>query len=135
MSVSFLSKLYILPPRLSIYWNRGTRAVGVEYVDDSVGRPKTGTPESSIAKASRLVVVSAGAFGSPAILERCEFWKFTKIVRCLCWFRSGIGGVDVLQNNDIHQIVDLPGVGENYMGKITGLKLVIHARALLNNSY
>lgn len=104
-------------------------------MDDVVGRPKTGTPEPSIAKASRLVVVSAGAFGSPAILERYEFWEFTKVVRCLCWFRSGIGGADVLQKNDIKQIVDLPGVGENYMGKIISSKLVIHARVLLNNCY
>ena len=49
---------------------RGGRAVGVEYIDDALGRFKNGTPELLFANASRLVVVSAGAFGSPAILER-----------------------------------------------------------------
>ncbi|KAF8071781.1 GMC oxidoreductase-domain-containing protein [Lyophyllum atratum] len=75
----------------------GNRAVGVEHVGDAVGRAK-GVQEPSASYASRLVVVSAGAFGSPAILER-----------------SGIGAADVLEKNKISQIVDLPGVGEHYM--------------------
>ena len=77
---------------------RGTRAVGIEYVDDIIGRAK-GATKPVVALASRLVVLSAGAFGSPAILER-----------------SGIGPKDVLTKNNIHQVVDLPGVGEHYMG-------------------
>ena len=77
---------------------RDTRAVGIEYVDDTIGRAK-GVTEPVIARASRLVVLSAGAFGSPAILER-----------------SGIGSKDVLSKNNIQQLVDLPGVGEHYMG-------------------
>ncbi|TFK69860.1 alcohol oxidase [Pluteus cervinus] len=72
-------------------------AVGVEYVDDKVGRAK-GTPENHVVYASKLVVVSAGAFGSAAILER-----------------SGIGSAEVLKKNGIAQVVDLPGVGENYL--------------------
>ncbi|KAF8676398.1 hypothetical protein AX14_004897, partial [Amanita brunnescens Koide BX004] len=40
----------------------GTRAVGVEYIDASGG-------QLAVAKASRLVVLSAGAFGSPTILQ------------------------------------------------------------------
>ena len=79
-------------------YGRGTRAVGIEYVDDAIGRAK-GTTEPVVARASRLVVLSAGAFGSPAILER-----------------SGIGSSDVLSKNNIQQLVDLPGVGEHYMG-------------------
>jgi len=43
-------------------------------------------------------VASAGAFGSPTILER-----------------SGIGSKEVLHKNGISQIVDLPGVGDHYM--------------------
>ncbi|KAF4617514.1 hypothetical protein D9613_005759 [Agrocybe pediades] len=74
----------------------GTRAVGVEYVNDVVGRAK-GVVEPTIIKASRLVVLSAGSFGSPAILER-----------------SGVGSAEVLKKNGITQLVDLPGVGENY---------------------
>jgi alcohol oxidase len=77
---------------------RGTHAVGIEYVDDTIGRAKS-TTTILVARASRLVVLSAGAFGSPAILER-----------------SGIGSKDVLTKNNIQQLVDLPGVGEHYMG-------------------
>jgi alcohol oxidase len=53
---------------------RNNRAVGVEYINDVIGRrSKGGIPDTSFVKASRLVVVSAGAFGSPAILERYHF--------------------------------------------------------------
>ena len=76
----------------------GTHAVGIEYVDDTIGRAK-GTTDLLVARASRLVVLSAGAFGSPAILER-----------------SGIGSKDILTKNNIQPLVDLPGVGEHYMG-------------------
>ena len=73
MSVSFSSEL--LPPRLTSSLlhstRRGNRAVGVEYVDDNVGRLQNGTQKKFFVKASRMVIVSAGAFGSPAILERC----------------------------------------------------------------
>ncbi|KAF9002443.1 hypothetical protein BDQ17DRAFT_1356870 [Cyathus striatus] len=75
----------------------GNKAVGVEYVDDIIG-DGTGRTLTSIVRASRLVVVSAGAFGSPAILER-----------------SGIGARSILEKNDIQVLVDLPGVGQNYM--------------------
>jgi alcohol oxidase len=51
-----------------------------------------------VSRASRLIL-SAGAFGSPAILER-----------------SGIGSKDVLTKNNVQQFADLPGVGEQYMG-------------------
>ncbi|KAJ7928797.1 GMC oxidoreductase-domain-containing protein [Mycena leptocephala] len=71
------------------------RAVGVEYISHA---PDAADKEAVIAVyASRLVVVSAGAFGSPAVLER-----------------SGIGAAALLKEHDIHKIVDLPGVGENY---------------------
>ena len=68
--------------------------MGIEYVDDTVGRAN----EPFVARASRLVVLSAGAIGSPSVLER-----------------SGIGSRDVLTRNNIQQLVDLPGVGEHYM--------------------
>ena len=67
--------------------------MGVEYV--IANAQSTGQ-----VYASKLVVLSAGTFGSPAILER-----------------SGIGGEDVLRKNNVDQLVDLPGVGENYMGE------------------
>jgi alcohol oxidase len=85
----------------------GTRAVGIEYVDDTIGRGK-GASEPLVARASRLVVVSAGAFGSPSILER-----------------SGVGSKDVLTRNNVQQVVDLPGVGEHYMDhNLIGLPFV-----------
>ncbi|ESK91954.1 alcohol oxidase-like protein [Moniliophthora roreri MCA 2997] len=71
------------------------RAVGVEYVSEEDRR--SSPLKISKAFASRLVVLSAGSFGSPAILER-----------------SGIGSKEVLSKCNIEQIVDLPGVGENY---------------------
>ena len=52
-----------------------------------------------VARATRLVVVSAGTFGSPPILER-----------------SGVGAKATLEKYGVVQVVDLPGVGENYQG-------------------
>ena len=95
--VSFLS---LADFKIFTYCNyfRDTRAVGIEYIDDTIGRAK-GITEPLVARASRLVVLSAGAFGSPSILER-----------------SGIGSKDVLTRNNVQQLVDLPGVGEHYIG-------------------
>jgi alcohol oxidase len=86
-------------PRWSLYdfdqfFSRKGRAVGVEYVNENDSKGGR-----IVVKASRLVVVSAGAFGSPTILER-----------------SGVGSKKILDKNGITQIVDLRGVGENYMG-------------------
>ncbi|KAG2037025.1 GMC oxidoreductase-domain-containing protein [Suillus americanus] len=72
------------------------RAVGVEFVSDLVSFPDA-DQSLSIVRASKLVVVSAGTFGSPTILER-----------------SGIGAEAVLKWCGIEQLVNLPGVGENY---------------------
>ncbi len=57
------------------------------------------TAEPRSVRAKKLVVISAGTFGSPGILER-----------------SGIGAKDVLEKAGVKQVVDLPGVGENYQG-------------------
>ncbi|TEB34577.1 alcohol oxidase [Coprinellus micaceus] len=68
----------------------GTCATGVEYV-------VVGQEVISKAHAAKLVVLSSGAFASPAILER-----------------SGIGSEQVLRKHGIEPLVDLPGVGENF---------------------
>ncbi|KAK7953544.1 hypothetical protein PG988_014238 [Apiospora saccharicola] len=68
------------------------RAIGVQYCRDSRQDGSLGT-----LLATRLVVVSAGALGSPQILER-----------------SGVGGKQVLESVGIPLVSDLPGVGENY---------------------
>jgi len=68
----------------------------VEYTNDIISKP--GSDQTlATAKASKLVVVSAGAFGSPTILER-----------------SGIGAKKTLEEVGVKPFIDLPGVGENY---------------------
>lgn len=62
-------------------------------------KPDGVLPAKRVAKASRLVVVSAGTFGSAQLLER-----------------SGLGRKDVLNAVGVEQFVDLPGVGECYQG-------------------
>lgn len=79
--------------------SRNKRAVGIEYVKNTRVHPDADKDDILTARAKRLVVVSGGAFGSPAILER-----------------SGIGAKKVLEKYGVEQIVDLPGVGENYQG-------------------
>lgn len=97
--VVFESVLY--SPQMNnslIQVHRYKRAVGVEYTESPRTYPNT-TGEVSFARARRLVVLSAGSFGSPTILER-----------------SGIGAKSVLEQSGVEQLVDLPGVGENYQG-------------------
>ena len=77
---------------------RDGRAVGVEFLPNTRVRPDEDR-KIRVALARKLVVVSAGAFGSPAILER-----------------SGIGDRSLLQSLGIDVVCDLPGVGENYQG-------------------
>ena len=79
---------------------RGKRAVGIEYVPNPLFQEGV-EPDAKIVRAKKLVVIGAGTFGSPAILER-----------------SGIGAKDILEKAGVEQIVDLPGVGENYQGEL-----------------
>ncbi|KAF8263965.1 alcohol oxidase-like protein [Lactarius quietus] len=72
------------------------RATGVAYTLDPLLHPDASRDTRTV-RGSKLVLVSAGAFGSPGILER-----------------SGIGAKDVLERIGVKQCVDLPGVGENY---------------------
>ncbi|CAK5268335.1 unnamed protein product [Mycena citricolor] len=70
------------------------RAIGVEYISHDPEDPNANT---AVPVYGALIVLSGGAFGSPAILER-----------------SGIGAPQLLQSLDIKELVPLPGVGENY---------------------
>jgi alcohol oxidase len=72
------------------------RATGVAYTLNPLLHPD-GSRDTRTVRATKLVLVSAGAFGSPGILER-----------------SGIGAKDVLERVGVRQRIDLPGVGENY---------------------
>lgn len=51
-------------------YDRGNRAVGVEHINDEEGRPNKAAGKPTVTNASRLVVLAAGAFGTPAVLER-----------------------------------------------------------------
>lgn len=90
---------------LNIY-HRGNRAVGVEYTYNPRERASNESTDLRTARAKRLVIVCAGALGSPQILER-----------------SGIGRKDVLAKIGVQQVVDLPGVGENYQGSAASRRL------------
>ncbi|KAI9432498.1 GMC oxidoreductase-domain-containing protein, partial [Lactarius indigo] len=74
------------------------RATGVAYALNPLLHPD-GPRNTRTVRGTKLVLVSAGSFGSPGILER-----------------SGIGAKDVLERVGVKQRVDLPGVGENYQG-------------------
>ena len=76
------------------------RATGVAFTLNPLLYPD-GANETRTVRGTKLVVLSAGSFGTPGILER-----------------SGIGSKDVLQRVGVKQRVDLPGVGENYQGPL-----------------
>jgi alcohol oxidase len=75
------------------------RAIGIEYKPNENQQPvlNTSKPVHKVVKASKLVVVSAGALGSPQVLER-----------------SGIGNPDLLKRLGVPLVSDLPAVGEQY---------------------
>jgi len=68
----------------------GKRAVGVKYL------PSGGGEESTV-RASREVILAAGALHTPQILQL-----------------SGVGPNDLLTGLGIEVVADLPGVGQNY---------------------
>lgn len=74
-------------------------ATGVQYRLSS--GPQSKTAPDGVIKAKKLVVIAAGALGTPQILER-----------------SGIGNPQVLKKAGIEVAVALPGVGENYQDHI-----------------
>jgi alcohol oxidase len=80
------------------HWPSENRATGVAFTLNPLFHPD-GPIETSTVRGTRLVVLSAGSFGTPGILER-----------------SGIGAKHVLEGVSVKQRVDLPGVGENYQG-------------------
>ncbi|KAG9228998.1 putative alcohol oxidase [Amylocarpus encephaloides] len=75
------------------------KAVGIEYKPNAEHQPELALskPVHKTIKASKLVVVSAGALNTPQILER-----------------SGVGNPEILKKLDIPVVADVPGVGEDY---------------------
>lgn len=72
----------------------GKRAVGIEYQANSAFQSDT---SRKIVKARKLIVISAGAFGSPLLLER-----------------SGVGAPEILERAGLPLIQELHGVGASY---------------------
>lgn len=68
----------------------------MEFVQDAHAST---TASLCTVRAKRLVVISAGALGSPLILER-----------------SGIGAKSLLDHAGVKTLVNLPGVGAEYQG-------------------
>ena len=75
------------------------RANGVEFTPNAHYYKGEGNPEDikQTVKARKLVVVSAGACGSPLVLER-----------------SGVGAKDVLERAGVPLVAEVPGVGAEY---------------------
>lgn len=79
---------------MKILFHNNARAVGVEYLNTK--------GEVIQAAAMHEVIVCAGAFASPQLLEL-----------------SGIGRRDILEKNGIDLVKELPGVGENLQDHFT----------------
>jgi alcohol oxidase len=75
------------------------KAIGIEYKPNAENQPALALskPVAKTIMASKMVVVSAGALGTPQVLER-----------------SGVGNPEVLKKLDIPVVADVPGVGEEY---------------------
>ena len=73
----------------------GKRATGIEYRPNPAFQENSTTVRSI--KATKLVIVSAGAFGTPLLLER-----------------SGVGNPIILSHASVPVIAEVPGVGEEF---------------------
>ncbi|KAJ7187803.1 GMC oxidoreductase-domain-containing protein [Mycena filopes] len=79
-----------------VLFDSNLSATGVEFVYDKHVFPDY-DPTPQKVTATKLVVLSAGAMGTPQILER-----------------SGIGAASILKSVGVKQLVNLPGVGASY---------------------
>ncbi|RMX87923.1 hypothetical protein D0869_02006 [Hortaea werneckii] len=83
-----------------VLFDDNNRAIGVEYTpnpDFQIIAPGAAARPRLTVKARKLVVLSAGALGTPLILER-----------------SGVGDAEVVQKASVPLVTDLPGVGNGY---------------------
>ena len=74
------------------------RAMGIAYTFNPLFCPYGPTETCTVCEA-KLVVLSAGSFGTPGILEH-----------------SGIGATAILESVGMKQRVELPSIGEDYKG-------------------
>jgi len=91
-------KLYVLVESkiIRVLFDDEKTANGVEFISNPIFHPND-TSIPIIVRARKLVVVSAGACGSPLILER-----------------SGVGNSEILRQASVHVVADMPGVGHDY---------------------
>lgn len=89
---------------LRVLFDDAKRAVGVEFRPN----PNFGTPyqdnKTRSVRAKKLVVASAGSFGTPLLLER-----------------SGVGDPVILKKAGIPLVEPLPGVGDDFQGNTAQL--------------
>ncbi|KAB5547370.1 alcohol oxidase-like protein [Coniochaeta sp. 2T2.1] len=84
-----------------VLFDDNKRAIGVEFVPNpnfhpTVAPVKDATPPQTI-RARKLVILSAGAVGTPGVLER-----------------SGVGNKDILAKAGVPLVAEVPGVGASY---------------------
>lgn len=82
-----------------VLFDDNKRATGIEYLPNPQFQPQVplSKPIPGTVQAKKLVVLSAGALGTPQILER-----------------SGVGDKELLSKLDIPVVAHLPGVGDKY---------------------
>ena len=86
----------IAGPGLQIVLNTTVAKIDLDGDKDNVSASGVTLVDGTVIKASKEVILSAGVFLSPALLER-----------------SGIGNSTILDDAGISTIIELPGVGEN----------------------
>lgn len=82
-----------------VIFDQNKKAVGVAFrpsADIQPDAPQDAAPR--VVKAKQQVILSAGALGTPQILER-----------------SGVGNPEVLSRAGVPLVASVPGVGENYL--------------------
>jgi alcohol oxidase len=84
---------------IRVVFDEHNRAIGVESTPNSAYQVELNLTmhPKSIIKARKMVILSAGACGTPSVLER-----------------SGVGDRQVLEKANVDVVADVPGVGHDY---------------------
>lgn len=81
-----------------VLFDENKKAVGVVIRSNHDSQPGTEQHAAKTVRARKQVVLSAGALGTPQVLER-----------------SGVGSPEVLARAGVPLVASVPGVGENYL--------------------